>query len=382
MAKKYFDNLHFRDANETIYVKDSEAREELETLSKQTDDLKNFKKITESNDTILIGDSYAVSSVVGSGYSWQDLFENYTGITCHKYSQGSIGFVGITTNTFLTYLNKAIEDISDKNAIKNIIVCGGCNDKGVNTSTLETAISTFIRKAKENFPNATIYVGCIGNFKNSFSNHESMFITKNIYKKCVKYKAVFLNGVDFVMKNNGNFQSDNVHPNTNGCLELADAIVNAFKTGFYQGNAYKNITPTATGIVSNFSHNPFTVYQFATNDGCSTAIAGGYNAGDGIHCNLSNNININGSNQYLIAQLNDSLDLGEEAGQNCCMMQCRLMDKNPYPIGTYPCVVSLVDNKIYAKVILQSDGANFQKPVNDVSRIDLLYNGTIYTSRV
>lgn len=382
MAKKYFDNLHFRDANETIYVKDSEAREELETLSKQTDDLKNFKKITESNDTILIGDSYAVSSVVGSGYSWQDLFENYTGLTCHKYSQGSIGFVGITTNTFLTYLNKAIEDISDKNTIKNIIVCGGCNDKGVNASTLETAISTFIRKAKENFPNATVYVGCIGNFKNSFSNHELMFITKNIYKKCVNYKAVFLNGVDFVMKNNGNFQSDNVHPNTNGCLELANAIVNSFKTGFYQGNAYKRNVPDPAGIVSNFSHNPFNVYQFATNDGCSTAISGGYNAGDGIHCNLSNNININGSNQYLIAQLNDSLDLGEDAGQNCCMMQCRLMDTNPYPIGTYPCVVSLVDNKIYAKVILQSDGSNFQKPVNDVSRIDLLYNGTIYTSRV
>lgn len=382
MTKKYFDNLHFRDANETIYVKDSEAREELNTLREQTDDLKNFKKITESNDTILIGDSYAVSSVVGSGYSWQDLFENYTGITCHKYSQGSIGFVGITTNTFLSYLNKAIEDISNKNEIKNIIVCGGCNDKEVDASTLETAISTFIKKAKENFPNATVYVGCIGNFKNSFSNHELMFITKNIYKKCVKYKAVFMNGVDFVMKNNGNFQSDNVHPNTNGCLELADAIVNAFKTGFYQGNAYKNITPTATGIVSNFSNNPFKVYQFATNDGCSTAIAGGYNAGDGIHCNLSSNININGSNQYLIAQLNDSLDLGEYAGQNCCMMQCRLMDKNPYPIGTYPCVVSLVDNKIYAKVILQSDGSNFQKPVNDVSRIDLLYNGTIYTSRV
>ena len=182
MAKKYFDNFHFRDANETIYVKDSEAREEIDALSKQTDDLKNFKKITESNDTILIGDSYAVSSVVGSGYSWQDLFENYTGITCHKYSQGSIGFVGITTNTFLSYLNKAIEDISNKNEIKNIIVCGGCNDKGVNASTLETAISTFIRKAKENFPNATVYVGCIGNFKNSFSNHELMFITKNIYK--------------------------------------------------------------------------------------------------------------------------------------------------------------------------------------------------------
>ena len=39
MAKKYFDNLHFRDANETIYVQDSEAREEISNLSKQSDKL-------------------------------------------------------------------------------------------------------------------------------------------------------------------------------------------------------------------------------------------------------------------------------------------------------------------------------------------------------
>lgn len=379
---KYVSNFEFKDSSEKIYIKDSEARDRLNDVDKSINTINSVLNVDHANECILIGDSYAVSSVVGTGYSWQDLFENYTGLTCHKYSQGSIGFVGITTNTFLSYLNRAIADITNKEAIKSIIVCGGCNDKGITASTLENAISTFITRAKASFPNATIYVGCIGNFKNSFSNHEAMFVTKNIYKKCIKYKAVFLNGVDFVMKNNGNFQSDNVHPNENACLELADAIVNAFKTGFYQGNAYKKIIPTPTGIVSNFSHNPFNVYQFATNDGCSTAIAGGYNAGDGIHCNLSNNININGSNQYLIAQLNDSLDLGEEAGQNCCMMQCRLMDTNPYPIGTYPCVVSLVDNKIYVKVILQSDGSNFQKPVNGVSRIDLFYNGSIYTSRV
>jgi lysophospholipase L1-like esterase len=379
---KYVSNFEFKDSSEKIYIKDSESRNRLNDVEKSINTINSVLNTDHANECILIGDSYAVSSVVGTGYSWQDLFENYTGITCHKYSQGSIGFVGITSNTFLTYLNKAIADITNKEAIKSIIVCGGCNDNGITASTLENAISTFITRAKASFPNATIYVGCIGNFKNSFSNHEKMFITKNIYKKCVKYKAVFLNGVDFVMKNNGNFQSDNVHPNENGCLELADAIVNAFKTGFYQGNAYKRTVPTAAGIVSKFSHNPFNVYQFATNDGCSTAIAGGYNAGDGIHCNLTENININGSNQYLIGVLNDSLDLGEDAGQNCCMMQCRLMDANPYPIGVYPCVVSLVDNKIYAKVILQADGANFQKPVNGVSRIDLLYNGSIYTSRV
>lgn len=379
---KYVTNFEFKDSSEKIYIKDSEARNRLNNAEKSINTINSVLNTDHANECILIGDSYALNSTTGSEYNWQNLFEKYTGLTCHKYSQGSIGFIGITTNTFLTYLNKAITDISNKELIKSIVVCGGCNDKGINVSELENAISTFITRAKASFPNATIYVGCIGNFKNSFANHELMFITKNTYKKCVKYGAVFLNGVDFVMKNNGNFQSDGVHPNENGCLEIADAIVNAFKTGFYQGNAYKRNVPSSAGIVSNFSNNTFNVYQFATNDGCSTAINGGYNAGDGIHCNLTKTININGSNQYLIGILNDSLDLGEQAGQNCCMMQCRLMDANPYPIGVYPCVVSLVDNKIYAKVILQADESNFQKPVNGVSRIDLLYNGTIYTSRV
>ena len=379
---KYVSNFEFKDSSEKIYIKDSEARDRLNDVDKSINTINSVLNTDHANECILIGDSYALNSTTGSEYSWQNLFEKYTGLTCHKYSQGSIGFVGITTNTFLTYLNKAITDISNKELIKSIVVCGGCNDKGINVSELENAISTFITRAKASFPNATIYVGCIGNFKNSFANHELMFLTKNTYKKCVKYGAVFLNGVDFVMKNNGNFQSDGIHPNENGCLEIADAIVNAFKTGFYQGNNYKKNVPTAAGIVSNFSYNSFIVYQFATNDGCSTTISGGYNAGDGIHCNLTKNININGSNQYLIGILNDSLDLGEEGGQSCCMMQCRLMDAKPYPIGVYPCVVSLVDNEIFIKVILQADGSNFQKPVNGVSRIDLLYNGTIYTSRV
>ena len=389
MAKKYVSNFEFKDSSEKIYIKDSEAREQLAnvnnsitSINSSINEINSTLNTDHANECILIGDSYAVNSVVGTGYSWQSLFEQYTGLTCHKYSQGSIGFVGITTNTFLTYLNNAINDISNKSAIKHIVVCGGCNDSNVNTSTLENAINTFITRAKANFQNATVYIGCIGNFKNKFANHEKIFITKNVYKKCTKYGAVFLNGVDFAMKNNGNFQSDGVHPNTNGCIEIAEEIVNAFKTGYYQGNAYKKSTPSAAGIVSSFSSNPFIIYQFATNDGCSTAINGGYTAGDGIHCNLSSTININGSNQYLIGTIIDSLDLGEDGAQNCCMMMCRLMDTNPYPIGVYPCVVSLVNNNLYLKVILNADGANFQKPINGVSRIDLLYNGSIFTSRV
>lgn len=379
MAKQYFDNVYFKDANEKIYVKDSEAREEISDLSIQTDALNNFKKITESNDTILIGDSYAVKSVVGNN-TWQDVFEQCTGFKCYKYSQGSIGFIGITTNTFLTYLNKAINDITDKKAVKNVIVCGGANDIGKDETTLLSAISQFVQTAKQNFVNAKIYVGCIGNFVNSYNKHEQIFVIKNIYKKCVKYGANYLNGVSFPMTDNSNYiPGDATHPNANGCIEIGYAVAQSLKNGIYTANKYRNLVVKPSGIATSFSGgNNFTVRQFTNNYIAITQIIGAYNIGTGIHITLKEIRTVEGNDLYEVAELENCLALGGLGGQTCCSMYVRLMQTStPYPIDVYPCIVSLVDNKIYLKVINKASNSEFSTPIKNVSRIDLLYNGVI-----
>lgn len=382
MAKKYFDNLHFRDANETIYVQDSEAREEISNLNKQTDDLNNFKKITESNDTILIGDSYAVKSVVGNN-TWQDVFEQCTGFKCYKYSQGSIGFIGITTNTFLTYLNKAINDITDKKSVKNVIVCGGANDINKDEASLLNAISKFVQTAKQNFVNAKIYVGCIGNFVNSYNKHEQIFVTKNIYKKCVKYGANYLSGVSFPMTDNSNYiPGDATHPNTNGCIEIGEAVAQSLKNGIYTANKYRKVVIKPSGIASSFSGgNEFIVRQFTNNYTACTQIIGAYNIGTGIHISLNAIRTVDGNDLYEIATIENALALGGLGAQNCCSMYVRLMQSStPYPIDVYPCIVSLVDNKLYLKIINKASASEFSTPIKNVSRIDLLFNGVIVST--
>ena len=377
MAKQYFDNVYFKDANEKIYVKDTEAREEINNLNSQTDALNNFKKIIESNDTILIGDSYAVKSVVGNN-TWQDVFEQCTGFKCYKYSQGSIGFIGITTNTFLTFLNNAIAEITDKKAIRNIVVCGGCNDIDKSSDLLLSAIGKFVQAAKTNFVNANIYVGCIGNFKNSYNNHEKIFITENIYKQCVNYGAIYLTGVSFPMTDNGNFLSDGVHPSVQACKEIGEAVVQSLKHGAYTANKYRRPTITPAGIVTSFSGgNAFNLYQFSNNFNATTYIVGQYNIGTGIHLTLNEVKTITGNDQFLIGTIDDSLMLGVNGAQSCCSMYARLMDKNPYPIAVYPCIISVVDNKIYLKIINNASPSEFSTPIQNVSRIDLLYNGCI-----
>lgn len=375
--KKYVSNFDFKDSSEKIYIKDSEAREELSDLTVQTGVLNTFKKITESNDTILIGDSYAVKSVVGNT-TWQDVFEQSTGFTCHKYSQGSIGFIGITTNTFLTFLNHAVTEITDKKSIKNIVVCGGCNDIDKSSDLLLSAIGTFVQTAKTNFVNAKIYIGCIGNFKNSYNNHEKIFITKNIYKQCVNYGAIYLTGVSFPMTDNGNFLSDGVHPSVHACKEIGEAVVQSLKHGAYTANKYRTPTITPAGVVTSFSGgNPFKIQQFSNNFIATTYIVGQYNIGTGIHLTLNEVKTITGNDQFVIGTIEDSLMMGAEGAQSCCSMYARLMDANPYPIAVYPCIVSVVDNKIYLKIINNASSAAFSVPIQNVSRIDLLYNGCI-----
>lgn len=388
MEKEYFDNMYFKDANEKIYVKDSEARGEIEILNSEINglikkindvnsDLTNYKKYSDSNDTILIGDSYAVKSVVGNT-TWQDVFEQCTGFNCHKYSQGSIGFIGITTNTFLTFLNRAIAEITDKKAIRNIVVCGGCNDIDKDSDLLLSAIGTFVQTAKTNFVNAKIYIGCIGNFKNSYNNHEKIFIAKNIYKRCVDYGAIYLTGVSFPMTDNGNFLSDGVHPSVHACKEIGEAVVQSLKHGAYSAYKYRSPTITPAGVVTSFSGgNAFKVQQFSNNFIATTYIVGQYNIGTGIHLTLNTTKTITGNDQFVIGTIDDSLMMGSDGAQSCCSMYARLMDANPYPIAVYPCIISVVNNKIYLKIINNASSAAFSVPIQNVSRIDLLYNGCI-----
>lgn len=136
--------------------------------------------------------------------------------------EGGSGFLhkGLKNHTFLELLQDKIKDgtLSKLNNFKNIIICGGYNDKeeSYTYSQLYNAIKTFIIYCKENFINANIFIGSIG-YTNVISDKANKY-RENINMKVTRAYNAFtdsfiLENINEIMKNNNFFSSDGIHPN-------------------------------------------------------------------------------------------------------------------------------------------------------------------------
>ena len=210
-------------------------------------EINNKIEIINSNDTILIGDSYGVGytivnnevTYVNSWCYWFQRLMNLTDEHCYKFVEGGIGFADSGQGghlNFLDLLQSNINTITNKNLIKNIVVCGGYNDKNQNFSAINTAIANFITYCKTQFPNAKVYIGMIAND----GNNTTVGVTaRNIirdtvliaYQNCSAHGGIYLNGVENVMHYYPNFGEDNYHPSENGYRILGSNIFQAFKNG-------------------------------------------------------------------------------------------------------------------------------------------------------
>lgn len=193
-------------------------------INKQINHLLNRKFYFDPDKfTLFIGDSY------GSGFtpekvvdSWEDYIINYLNLNENNYkklNRGGAGFVGSTPSgtqggSYLKLLQDNIEDITNKNEIRNIIVCGGYNDKS-HLDDIPNAISNFISYCNSQFPNAQIFIGQIGwtILSSAGSIRNNLDQLTNIYNQNAHGKYTFLNNIDTVIKNRDFFSSDNVHPN-------------------------------------------------------------------------------------------------------------------------------------------------------------------------
>lgn len=134
-------------------------------------------------------------------------------------------------------LQAHIDEIPNKNKIKNIVVCAGHNDTNKTFAEIDVAIADFISYCKTQFPNAKVYIGMIANDGRT----DSTGITKRTalrttvliaYQKCRAYGGIYLNGVENIMKYYPNFSYDNYHPTTTGYRILGENIVQAFQNGY------------------------------------------------------------------------------------------------------------------------------------------------------
>lgn len=242
-------------------IKDSTARNEISKING------NFNP--DVDIAVCVGDSYGANTT-----NWVTQYANINGLTIGSNlinaCVGNAGFHDIYggNNTYLNNLQSATSSI-DKTKVKKIIVAGGYNDRTESATTLETLVSNFISYCKTNFPKAQIFIGMIGNegaidpYKGGNINFREWLIAQVLkgYKTCEKYGAKYLNGVETVMHHYDLFATDWVHPNLEGCKELAKAISQAelgnytFSSGFYEGIAINSDTITPASSISNINMN-------------------------------------------------------------------------------------------------------------------------------
>ena len=240
----YFDNL---DVQEEVNNKLDEMATDgtLENIINQEilGEINNRLDFIENEQTLFIGDSYAEGySPDGNTTSWASLLKTRMNLNNNSkiIYEGGAGFLhaGLYNHTFLQLLQSKINEnlLGNLNNYKNIIVCGGYNDKETSYSftNLQTAINTFVTFCNTNFPNAKVYIGSIGYTKAISTNGDTYRnnINLNVTRAYNNNNALPLINVNNVMKNNSYFASDNIHPNQNGQNAICNAIYNALYKNF------------------------------------------------------------------------------------------------------------------------------------------------------
>lgn len=240
--------------NEQIF---NELNQKIENNTTEINNLKTRR-------FIFIGDSYAngTSENTKTVKSWVDFCKDLLNLqdnNFYKFAENGAGFVnnGVSGHNFISLLQNGT--VENKNTITDIVVCGGINDVNYDYNTIETAMKNFINYCKTEFPNAIIRFGMISN-TNDFSTNGMTTREKlnNIMIRLYQLTscqngAVYLNGVEKVLKYYYFLSSDNIHPTENGYYFLGAAITQAILTGSvnWSFNEYSN----ATLVNSNISEN-------------------------------------------------------------------------------------------------------------------------------
>lgn len=197
--------------------------------------------IINSNDTIFIGDSYGDGIGPSKVIGWCQILKEKMGLSndsSYIWAVGGSGFVDETPESFIQIVQNRINSIKNKKLIKNVIVCGGYNDRSYDVDLIQSKILEFTNYINEQFPNATIYIGHIG-YNTAHTDGYAQTRTALIIHSMQAYinlpheckNTVYLSGVEFSVMDGNLIQSDYVHPTQEGQKIIADNIYQAMNGG-------------------------------------------------------------------------------------------------------------------------------------------------------
>lgn len=123
-------------------------------------------KISGDRVVLAIGDSWQQGyNPMGNTVPFINKMKTvYEAVTCsqmtvYDYNYGGIGFLNVNDGkTYATLLTDAYNNISDHDAVTDVIVSGGYNDNGYTYSALVSAITLWVSTAHTYFPKARIWI--------------------------------------------------------------------------------------------------------------------------------------------------------------------------------------------------------------------------------
>lgn len=146
------------------------------------------------------------------------------------------GFIGETT-TYLEQLQSATSGMTtaEKQMVKAIVIVGGYNDRDKVIDTNAYNLSVYIRN---NFINAKVYLGMAAWKCNALAGgHKYDTGYLDMVKKYCTVAGnegwAFMDNLQYVLHDYALLDSTGLKPNTNGCYELARAIVTCINGGSY-----------------------------------------------------------------------------------------------------------------------------------------------------
>ena len=220
---------------------------------RQIADIESRIKAAAPQNVAVIGDSYGTGEV-GPVTGWTTLLSQYLGMTTGiDFFQKSVGGSGFTKTGNLSW-NRIVQDLATEmgtDACENtskVLFAGGYND---NTGMTEGVLAQAIGTAKALFPNATIYVACIG-----WANNPGMSVTiannvVPVYQKAPKYGAIYIQNTEYSLHNYDWFQPDGFHPTQDGENHIAEMLAQGLRTGSCD-NTYplSSVTFTSGSVIN------------------------------------------------------------------------------------------------------------------------------------
>ena len=226
---------------------------------------------------LFIGDSYGTAT-----YNWVDSFVNYGQIPSANYYNACVAGYGFNRgghNGFLEELQTAHANISDPNAITDIVIIGGINDTDSSWSFGDelnaiVACSTYIDTY---FPNAVVRIGFVGAMNydsplytdpNNTQNNDMIPKVVECWKISGGFRWHYINNMENIFKWADNIGGDGLHPTANGANAIAICLVSSFvgvstTVTHYIENTYATLVAGSGG---EFSGTPTMTNYFMDNN--------------------------------------------------------------------------------------------------------------------